>query len=270
MDMYHAAAVAKAIREETGEDPVVLVSDEEMTNGTVRGFRKSTAPWLVSVRMVSEGTDIKRLQVLCYLTNFATELFFRQLIGRVSRTRDMDDFESYVFLPADPRLKRYALNIENAQTQCLQTMAERESRESRDRDGSDNLPLEFLESWHDGIEGCLIGNTEYSAEDAAIIARVSLEAGTSYETTARVMRALHGKSVATVAEPGEPAKTVSLEERLDHLRRECNKKAFRLSKLRDCDVAEIHGKWPRQDRMTEEQLIAKREQLLRWIGECRK
>ena len=47
--------------------------------------RPGSAPWLVSVLMVSEGVDVPRLRVGVYATTARTELFFRQVIGRFIR-----------------------------------------------------------------------------------------------------------------------------------------------------------------------------------------
>jgi len=63
--------------------------------------------------MVSEGVDIPRLRVGVYATAARTELFFRQVVGRFIRTtpgprRQM----SYLLMPADPRLKALAHEIE--------------------------------------------------------------------------------------------------------------------------------------------------------------
>ena len=67
----------------------------------------------VSVAMVSEGVDIKRLRVLVYLPNAQTELFFRQAIGRVVRSFGRNDNTSaYVVMPKIPQFEKFALNIE--------------------------------------------------------------------------------------------------------------------------------------------------------------
>ena len=50
-----------------------------------RRFADGDAPWIVAVRMVSEGVDIPRLRVGVYATNTVTELFFRQAVGRLVR-----------------------------------------------------------------------------------------------------------------------------------------------------------------------------------------
>ena len=48
-------------------------------------FAAGPTPWLVAVRMVSEGVDIPRLRVGVYATTTTTELFFRQAVGRFVR-----------------------------------------------------------------------------------------------------------------------------------------------------------------------------------------
>ena len=53
---------------------------------------------------MSEGVDIPRLRVLCYLTNARSELIFRQLVGRIVRVRDGDVRPGYLLYPTDPTL----------------------------------------------------------------------------------------------------------------------------------------------------------------------
>ena len=71
-----------------------------------------TEPWLVAVRMVSEGVDIPRLRVGVYATTTATELFFRQAVGRLVRwTRGVPRQRAWLFIPDDPRLRILAARI---------------------------------------------------------------------------------------------------------------------------------------------------------------
>lgn len=51
----------------------------------INHFRFNETQWIVSVDMVSEGTDIPRLQVCCHLSRVKTELYFRQVLGRILR-----------------------------------------------------------------------------------------------------------------------------------------------------------------------------------------
>jgi len=70
--------------------------------------------WIVSVAMISEGVDIKRLRVLIYLPNALTELAFRQAIGRVVRTiGPTDDTRAYVVMPSFEIFEAYARRVED-------------------------------------------------------------------------------------------------------------------------------------------------------------
>lgn len=261
VDQFHAVKVAKVIKDVTGCEPSVIVSDSDLENDSVREFRRSKKEWLVAVKKVSEGTDIKRLQVLCYLTNTTSELFFRQLVGRVSRVRNIEDFEAYVYLPADPRLIRCARNIENAQVQALREQSKKESREL-DKRQQGELQFDSYSTSHDGTDVAFIGGERVSMAEYAEIQRVAESVSLSMQKVLQVMQMTQGRVVQRTAEPecrSEPCK----EDRMDDLRRKCNKVAFRLSKLIDMDVKEIHGKFKPQREMTEPELQAKLEQLVR-------
>ena len=67
----------------TGEKPELVHSKLRNSNTIIDRFRNSEKNWIVSVGMISEGVDIKRLRVLVYLPNAKTELFFRQAMGRI-------------------------------------------------------------------------------------------------------------------------------------------------------------------------------------------
>ena len=263
IDQKHAVKVAKIIREVTGCEPSVIVSDSDIENDNVRAFRRSKKEWLVAVRKVSEGTDIKRLQVLCYLTNTTSELFFRQLVGRVSRVRDMEDFEAYVYIPADPRLIRCAQNIENAQVQALRDQAEAESREL-DELQQREFEFESYSTTHDGTDVVLIGGQRIPLAQAKEIERIAETCGLSLKKVMQVMGMAQGKAITI--EP-EVAIEQCKEERMDGLRRKSNKAAFRLSKLLDCNIRHVHGKFKPQSEMTEPELQSKLDQLVR---ECNK
>jgi superfamily II DNA or RNA helicase len=62
--------------------------------------------------MVSEGVDIPRLRVGVYATTTATELFFRQAVGRLVRwTRGTRGQKSFLYIPDEPRLRARAFAI---------------------------------------------------------------------------------------------------------------------------------------------------------------
>jgi superfamily II DNA or RNA helicase len=79
----------------------------------IKQFKNTNRRWLVSVAMVAEGVDIKRLRVLIYLPNALTELAFRQAMGRVVRTASYDDLSrAYVVMPAFKTFEKYAKRVE--------------------------------------------------------------------------------------------------------------------------------------------------------------
>jgi len=257
IDQWHAVKVAKIIESVTGVKPSIIVSDVDVENDSVESFRKAKSEWLVSVRKVSEGTDIKRLQVLCYLTNVTSELFFRQVIGRVSRVRDLEDYEGYIYLPADPRLIAAARNIENAQVIATREAAEKEKREQTER-GTEELSF-MWKTQHEGTETVLIGNVRVEVAEAREIERIAQATGLSMQKVMEV-RAMSQLNT-TKAEPISP-QALTMEEREMTLRKECNKLAFRLARLNEIDVSEIHRKFKNQGRMSIAELESKKLSIL--------
>ena len=111
IDCDHADDVARILHQMTGIRPTVACSrlndpDDPSPRPAIEAFDKGTSPWIVSVRMISEGVDIRRLRILVYATNIVTDLAFRQITGRIVRTDPKNGEDDYgsVVLPADPRL----------------------------------------------------------------------------------------------------------------------------------------------------------------------
>lgn len=265
IDQFHASKVARVISQITGCDPSLIVSDEQLENDTVESFRNSRKEWLVSVRKVSEGTDIKRLQVLCYLTNVTSDLFFRQVIGRVSRIRGVEDYEGYVYLPADPRLIRCAQNIVNAQGLALQEHTERELRELDEAERQE--PLTTWTTEHTGTDTILIGTVAVPVAEAREIERIAETVGISMQKVMDV-RLLVLSGVSTTASFTQQSRNIGLEEQLDQLRAKCNQTAFRLSRMLGIEVKEIHKRFKRQKEMSITELQAKLRVLIEEMRKC--
>jgi superfamily II DNA or RNA helicase len=120
IDKEHADKLADRLARITGERPDVVHSDAADASARIARFSAGSAPWLVSVLMVSEGVDVPRLRVGVYATTARTELFFRQVIGRfIRRTPAPKEQMSHVFLPSDPKLKRLAISIEEERNHAL-------------------------------------------------------------------------------------------------------------------------------------------------------
>lgn len=96
-----------------GEKPMLVHSRMPNPDRIINAFRGSKHRWLVSVAMVSEGVDIKKLRVLVYLPNALTELAFRQAVGRVVRSMGPDDMtRAYIVMPSFEILENYACRVE--------------------------------------------------------------------------------------------------------------------------------------------------------------
>ena len=138
MDQEHARGIVELLRRRHGVHATLVVSDDPTASARIEHFAEGEQPWIVAVRMVSEGVDIPRLRVGVFATNTATELFFRQAIGRLVRwTRGLRGQKAYFFIPDDPRLRRFAAGIAEQRRHSLRR---REEDEREEPDGLDELP----------------------------------------------------------------------------------------------------------------------------------
>jgi superfamily II DNA or RNA helicase len=112
MDQDHARGIAEIMHDRLGVLPTIATSDDPAASRKIADFAASPAPWIVAVRMVSEGVDIPRLRVGVYATNTVTELFFRQAVGRLVRwTGGPGRQTAYMLIPDDKRLRTFATGI---------------------------------------------------------------------------------------------------------------------------------------------------------------
>ena len=126
-DQDHAHAIARMLRNRFNAAAEVVVSDDPTASRKIAEFAGNDRPWLVAVRMVSEGVDIPRLRVGVYATTTATELFFRQAVGRFVRWQaGRASQKAYVFVPDDPRLRAHAFQIAEARRHVLRPPSERD------------------------------------------------------------------------------------------------------------------------------------------------
>jgi superfamily II DNA or RNA helicase len=139
---WHADLTAKRLAELTGRHPIVVHNDVPGARDLITRFRKSTAPWMVAVKMVSEGVDIPRLRVGVFAAATTTPMFFRQVVGRFVRVEpDEEDSTAYVFIPDDARLRAEAEDIREQRDHVITEQIEEESR--RDRDGDERTTSVF-------------------------------------------------------------------------------------------------------------------------------
>ena len=102
---------------------------------------------IVSVGMISEGVDIPQIKVVAYLSAIITVLYFIQVIGRAIRRIPIgkgqyadqipSDTVAYVVVPAHPKLRYIARNIEKQVEDACGDLPERST--------VDSLPKEPLD-----------------------------------------------------------------------------------------------------------------------------
>lgn len=141
IDQEHARGIARILKREVGVQAVVATSDDPAASRKIAGFTRSEATWIVAVRMVSEGVDIPRLRVGVYATSTATDLFFRQAVGRLVRVSgDARRQRAYMFIPDDPRLRNFAWGIAEQRRHSLRRSDRRGEDDESDPDREDRDP----------------------------------------------------------------------------------------------------------------------------------
>ncbi len=112
IDHEHAREIAAKMATISGVAPQVILSDDAKASEKIDAFAANDAPWIVAVRMISEGVDVPRLRVAVFATTTTTALFFRQAVGRVARwTPGLTTQPAYFYVPDDHRLRGHAATI---------------------------------------------------------------------------------------------------------------------------------------------------------------
>jgi superfamily II DNA or RNA helicase len=107
----HARQISTLMETNFNEETVVVTYRESEPTSIIQQFRHAKSKWIISVGMISEGTNIPRLQVCCHLTNIKTEMHFRQILGRILRMTDSKNQEAVMYMPAEPKLLEYAYRV---------------------------------------------------------------------------------------------------------------------------------------------------------------
>jgi len=107
----HAHQIARVLKKMLNEDAAVATYYEDDATQIIRRFKSGRDKWIISVGMISEGTNIPRLHVCCHLTRVKTELYFRQVLGRILRSSGTDGETAYFYMPAEPNLVHYAQRL---------------------------------------------------------------------------------------------------------------------------------------------------------------
>jgi superfamily II DNA or RNA helicase len=96
----------------TGHRAIIVHNEEDRSLSLIQDFAKGISPWIISVKMISEGVDIPRLRVCLYAANVTKELFLMQVIFRIVRRSKEIYGESYFYYPADPEIVTVVRKVE--------------------------------------------------------------------------------------------------------------------------------------------------------------
>jgi superfamily II DNA or RNA helicase len=107
----HAKSIHYILKQNLNEDADIVTYLEPDSVASIKRFKYSNTKWIISVGMISEGTNIPRLKICCYLTRVKTELYFRQVLGRILRANGSDNELGYFYMPAEPTLTEYAYRV---------------------------------------------------------------------------------------------------------------------------------------------------------------
>lgn len=107
----HANKIAEILYRRTGDQAYIATYREEDPLNIINTFKFNSEKWIISVGMISEGTNIPRLRVCCHLTRVKTELHFRQVLGRILRSSTEANEEGFLYVPAEPNLLEYATRV---------------------------------------------------------------------------------------------------------------------------------------------------------------
>tara|TARA_R110001583_G_scaffold26533_16_gene95570 strand:- start:10920 stop:12314 length:1395 start_codon:yes stop_codon:yes gene_type:complete len=108
----HAEQILLLLTKEFHQSATIVTYKEAYASDKINNFRFNDTQWIVSVGMVSEGTDIPRLQVCCHLSRVKTELYFRQVLGRILRVSSSSNQEAWLFTLAEEKLSVFANRID--------------------------------------------------------------------------------------------------------------------------------------------------------------
>ncbi|MFC8045659.1 DEAD/DEAH box helicase [Nocardia sp. NPDC057353] len=140
-DQERARDYAELLEHISGRRPALVLSDDPTSSARIGSFAAGDEPWMVAVRMVSEGVDVPRLAVGVYATSASTPLYFAQAIGRFVRARQPGETAS-VFLPSVPVLLDLAAQLELQRDHVI-------GKPHRQAEGLEDALLEQANKQHD-------------------------------------------------------------------------------------------------------------------------
>ena len=135
-----ARRIKYILQSEFNQTAVMVTYREPSPQAVIESFRTSDTQWIVSVSMVSEGTDIPRLRVCAHLSLVRTELFFRQVLDRILRLMPgIANNKAWLISFAEKSLLEFAQRLQ-------QDIPEKIIRFEKEESPENLAPLNFIET----------------------------------------------------------------------------------------------------------------------------
>ena len=299
-DKAHAESIAIKIKEITGESPCLVTSDIPQASDKIENFACQiglAAPrWIVAVKMVSEGVDIKRLRVSVYATNVMTEMYFRQFVGRVIRMiGDYADETSYVYVYPDSPLVDFIEQIKEERDHVIQLISANDPLKSNDDDLDSPLNKQndtassFLSSYVP-IEATAEAGDHfwdhkcYSREDVKKVRHISQREGIPEVKVIEILMMAQQMDLKVGEDPSDKPVDISSPpflasehesrksktDRKKHKRIEINNLCLKLAGILKKEPREIHTFWQEElgGKTHEEASEKDLDRKLHWVKEC--
>ena len=110
--VQHAQEIEKILLQKYQQTVSIVTYRHDEPLAEIERYRKGSSQWIVSIGMISEGTDIPRLQVCCHMSSIKTELYFRQVLGRILRVNHASNQQAWLFTFAEQSLIEFAERVE--------------------------------------------------------------------------------------------------------------------------------------------------------------
>jgi superfamily II DNA or RNA helicase len=237
----------------TGKEYPIVHSEDPKAHEKIKLFRDSTERWLISVNMVSEGVDIKRLQVCVFMSKAKTELFLRQVIGRIERRRkdvrkDID-LTAYFYYTSHPEVNAIVKNLEEENGVGLKLLEEEDEKSERiSGDGSRiiNEDSYFSDEFKSELDAMVARGQEYPNE--IIVKAIELKNSSKHtydmplSFLCRIILAQIEKNIEVQAVSYQE-QTLTIDEKKKKVRTAMNKeikyKLARAGMMKDSDASKV-------------------------------
>ena len=231
----------------SGHKVVLVLDDEPGSDKAIDSFSHGFSPWMVAIRMVTEGVDIPRLRIGVYLSNVVQKLTFIQFLGRMVRHFKGDTLnkgdpagEGYVYFPGDDRLKEVAVAIEE-EVQAAIDLREKGGGGEGGAGGGGGFGR--YQSGHvDGEErDNVIAGEMFSADEIEVAEKLRLQWPNLAETQIIEMIKFVRAAKPQPTQPHQSTFDPDDDEDHDTIRKDCQRAAQRLAKMRDLEFNDVHN-----------------------------